>query len=146
MSTGRPDKWCFPWGFALMAACGGGGGSAGASETDDATTAAASDDSTTGEPLPPLDGVADLHLHMFAEEAFGGGWFHGSHAGEGDVALAPCDGGDPGDHARLRDDLAPLLGACETPLDELAIQVPLIGAITAGGGGLVGEFVGNVNG
>jgi microsomal dipeptidase-like Zn-dependent dipeptidase len=133
-----------------MAACGGAGdsGSAGegATETSADSTAAASEDSTAGEPAPPLDGVADLHLHMFAEEAFGGGWFHGSHAGEGDVALAPCDGGDPGDHARLRDDLAPLLGTCETPLDELAIQVPLISAITAGGGGLVGEFVGNVNG
>jgi microsomal dipeptidase-like Zn-dependent dipeptidase len=102
---------------------------------------------TTGEPPAPLQGVADLHLHMFAEEAFGGGWFHGSHRGAGEDALAPCDGGEPGDHARLQADLTPLLGSCETPLAELAALVPIV-AIIAGeeGGAVVGEFVGSVPG
>ena len=88
---------------------------------------------TTGEAPAPLSGIADLHLHMFAEEAFGGGWFHGSHRGAGEVALAPCDGGDPGDHARLQDDLAPLLGTCEgVDLAELGAMVPLIAVIRGG--------------
>src|SRR5690606_29188085 len=53
-------------------------------------------------PKPPLSGYADLHLHMFAEEGFGGGWFHGQATGPAELALALCDGGEPGDHARLR--------------------------------------------
>jgi microsomal dipeptidase-like Zn-dependent dipeptidase len=95
----------------------------------------------------PLRGIADLHLHMFAEEAFGGGWFHGSHAGPIEVALGPCDGGMPGDHGRLRDELAPLLGSCpDVSLDELATMVPLVAAIVNGGGGLVSQFVSTVPG
>jgi microsomal dipeptidase-like Zn-dependent dipeptidase len=109
--------------------------------------AGCSDGSSPAEQPPaPLDGIADLHLHMFAEHGFGGGWFHGSHAGPGEVALAPCDGGDPGDHARLRDELAPLLGSCEMSNEDLAALVPLVGAITNGGGGLVGEAIGAVPG
>ncbi len=113
---------------------------------------AGSDGSSTagtdgGEPLPPLVGVADLHLHMFAEEGYGGGWFHGSYKGPGEAALAPCDGGEPGDHGRFRDELAPLLGTCpDVPLEELSTLVPLVGAIVAGGGGLIGEFVSAVPG
>jgi microsomal dipeptidase-like Zn-dependent dipeptidase len=115
--------------------------------SDSTGTDASSSGSETGEPPEPLTGVADLHLHMFAEEAFGGGWFHGSYAGAGDVALAPCDGGDPGDHGRFRDELAPLLGTCEErPIEEVAQMVPLVAAIVDGGGGLVGEFVSAVPG
>lgn len=116
---------------------GGGGSSSGEQVTG----------GDTGE-LPPLKGVADLHLHMFAEEAFGGGWFHGSHAGPGETALAPCDGGDPGDHARLRDDLAPLLGTCEgMTVDELGKLVPIVAVIAAPGGGqVVSEFVSSIPG
>lgn len=133
-----------------------GGGTPATSSTDDTGTAtsagtsassgtSAADD--TGDPLPALEGVADLHLHMFAEEGFGGGWFHGSYAGPGETALAPCDGGDPGDHGRFRDELAPLLGTCTDPsLDELKTMVPLVGAIVDGGGGLVGEFIGSIPG
>ena len=85
---------------------------------------------------------------MFAEEAFGGGWFHGSHRGPAEEALAPCDGGDPGDHARLQEDLAPLLGACENiTLDELAKLVPLVAIIAAdGGGAAVSEYVSKIPG
>ena len=68
---------------------------------------------TEPEPLPPLPGHADLHLHMFAEAAFGGGWFHGQSGGPADVALAMGDGGEPGDHARLRSDLSVLFDACD---------------------------------
>lgn len=90
----------------------------------------------------PLDGIADLHLHMFGEDAFGGGWFHGTARGPGEIALAPCDGGTPGDHAWLRDDLEPLLGECENlTLDELAEQVPLVDAVLNGGGSLVSEAI-----
>ena len=104
------------------------------------------DETSMGSP-EPLHGVADLHLHMFAEEAFGGGWFHGSHAGPVEQALGPCDGGEPGDHGRLRDDLAPLLGTCPgMSLDELASSVPLVSAIVYGGGSLVSEFVSSVPG
>lgn len=133
--------------LTLLAACKGDqtpastdGGSSG--------TTASTGEPTTGEPLPALSGVADLHLHMFAEEAFGGGWFHGKHDGPGEVALAPCDGGDPGDHARLKDDLAPLLGTCEgLTLAELGAKVPLIAIIAAdGGGSVVSEFVSNIPG
>jgi microsomal dipeptidase-like Zn-dependent dipeptidase len=102
---------------------------------------------TKDEDRPPLVGVADLHLHMFAEEAFGGGWFHGSWDGPGEVALGPCDGGEPGDHGRLKDELAPLLGTCEgMPLEDLIDLVPLVAAIVNGGGGLVSEFIAVVPG
>lgn len=96
---------------------------------------------------PRLRGVADLHLHMFAEHAFGGGWFHGSAVGPGDVALAPCDGGDAKDHAWLQEELAPILGTCPgVTLEELALQVPLVGTIVLGGGPLVTEFISVVPG
>jgi len=55
-----------------------------------------------------LRGVADFHLHMFAEEAFAGGWFHGEHEGHGhDLPFAECDGGQ--DHGRLSEDLQSML-------------------------------------
>ena len=121
-------------------------------DTDDASSTAAASSSgdapTTGDAPAPLQGIADLHLHMFAEEAFGGGWFHGSHRGAGDVALAPCDGGASGDHAQLQADLAPLLGTCEgISLAELGAMVPLISVISADGGGdIVSELVSAIPG
>jgi microsomal dipeptidase-like Zn-dependent dipeptidase len=146
--------------LALLLACPGGG----APSTTDGNTSTTSGpgttagDSTTGEPttgepttggpeLPPLQGVADLHLHMFAEEAFGGGWFHGSHKGPGEAALAPCDGGEPGDHGRLKEDLGPLLGSCDLPVEDLAKLVPLVSVIAApGGGAIISEFVSQIPG
>lgn len=146
--------------LALLLACPGdpapqdtdSGTSTGSTTTGDtsgSSTDAPTTGTTTGGPeLPPLEGVADLHLHMFAEEAFGGGWFHGSHRGAGDVALAPCDGGDPGDHARLKDDLGDLLGTCDNiTLEDLAKLVPLVSVISApGGGGVVSEYVSQIPG
>lgn len=136
--------------LSLLAACKGDPSPADTEGgTSTAGTAASTGvEPTTGEALPPLSGIADLHLHMFAEEAFGGGWFHGSHSGPGEVALAPCDRGDPGDHARLKDDLAPLLGSCDgITLEELGAKVPLIAIIAAdGGGSVVSEFVSNIPG
>lgn len=103
-------------------------------------------DSSESEP-EPLDGIADLHLHMFAENAFGGGWLHGTARGAPDVALAPCDGGDPGDHAWLRDELTTLLPECPgITLEELQVQVPLIAGIVLGGGALVSEELGAIPG
>jgi microsomal dipeptidase-like Zn-dependent dipeptidase len=139
--------------LVLFAACPGD--PAISSDTEAASTSATTDaaptgtgDITTGADLPPLAGVADLHLHMFAEEAFGGGWFHGSHRGPGEDALAPCDGGEPGDHAILKSELAPLLGTCEDmTLDELGQLVPLVAILSApGGGGLVSEFISTIPG
>ncbi len=139
--------------LVLFAACPGD--PAISNDSEAASTSATTDaaptstgDITTGADLPPLAGVADLHLHMFAEEAFGGGWFHGSHRGPGEDALAPCDGGEPGDHATLKSDLAPLLGTCEDmTLEELGKLVPLVAIISApGGGGLVSEYISTIPG
>ena len=135
--------------LASLTACKGAGAPA---DAEAGSSGAASSESgeapTTGEAPAPLQGLADLHLHMFAEEAFGGGWFHGSHRGAGDVALPPCDGGEPGDHARLRDELGPLLGSCEgITIAELGAKVPLIAVISAEGGGkIVSEFVSTIPG
>lgn len=125
------------------------GTTAGTTGTGTSGTEAAPTTTDTGAPeLPPLQGIADLHLHMFAEEAFGGGWFHGSHRGPGEVALAPCDGGEPGDHGRLKADLAPLLGSCDgTSVEELGQLVSLVNVIAApGGGALISEFVSQIPG
>ncbi|MEM6295360.1 MAG: membrane dipeptidase [Myxococcota bacterium] len=95
----------------------------------------------------PVTGVADLHLHMFGEHAFGGAWLHGTHAGEASSALAPCDGGH--DHAILRDDLTGILtpGTCEgMSLFELAWRVPLAGGMLLAGGGIVSEQIGKIRG
>ena len=130
MLTGRSVRVLFLLCVGVMTSCKGDGASTSAAEG-----------TTDGEPVEPLSGIADLHLHMFAEEAFGGGWLHGSHLGEGASALGPCDGGSPGDHGRLRDELAPLLGSCEgITLEELSQQVPLVGTL-ASGGFLVSEFI-----
>lgn len=150
MSPRPPSLLSFAGLLALLSACP----SSAPGGTDGPATGSSGDASggpvtggETGGP-PPLQGLADLHLHMFAEEAFGGGWFHGSHAGPGDLALAPCDGGDPGDHARLKEDLAPLLGTCDgMSLDELGQLVPIVAVIAAdGGGGVVSEFVSQIPG
>ena len=143
------------WALALLTACKGEAAPADTESASSGTgtgssgeTPSTGDTPTTGDALPPLQGVADLHLHMFAEEAFGGGWFHGSHRGAGEVALAPCDGGESGDHARLQADLAPLLGSCpDITLAELGAKVPLIAVISAEGGGeVVSEFVSTIPG
>lgn len=111
-------------------------------------TATSETESETGEdPPPPLQGYADLHLHMFAEEAFGGGWFHGQATGPAAVALAMCDGGASGDHARLRDDLASLFTGCDQALiDQAAAAVPDLQAILQLGGPAVSEFISMIPG
>lgn len=129
--------------LALLAACSSNPST---TATDTQGTASDTGTDTSGE-AEPLVGIADLHLHMFAEEAFGGGWLHGQAQGPAEVALAPCDGGDPGDHAWLRDDLAPLLGTCpDKPLEELQLEVPLVAAIVLGGGTLISEEIAVVPG
>lgn len=117
---------------------------AGTETTTDTTT----DTTETGDdPPPPLEGYADLHLHMFAEEAFGGGWFHGQAEGPAEVALALCDGGEPGDHGRLRDDLDALFDGCDpSQVSELASEVDLLQAILVLGGVGVSEFISNIPG
>jgi len=51
-----------------------------------------------GDQTGPVQGFCDLHNHQMAEYSFGGGWFHGSHKGPEETAMAPCDGGF--DHAQ----------------------------------------------
>ena len=40
----------------------------------------------------PVDGVAEIHLHMFSHLAFGGMAIHGAATGDAAEALKPCDG------------------------------------------------------
>ncbi|MCP3959921.1 MAG: hypothetical protein GY719_18915 [bacterium] len=55
------------------------------------------------DPYGPITGLADIHSHIFAEHAWGGGWYHGSTTSPQTV----CDGGGIGsDHGRLRDNVS----------------------------------------
>ncbi|MBK8264805.1 MAG: membrane dipeptidase [Nannocystis sp.] len=111
------------------------------------TTASTTDAETTGEPPPPLEGYADLHLHMFAEDAFGGGWLHGAAVGPADAVLALCDGGEPGDHARLRPDIDTLFQGCDQAvLDDAIAQTPLLAVLLSLGGEGVSELLGDIQG
>jgi microsomal dipeptidase-like Zn-dependent dipeptidase len=96
-----------------------------------------------GPAKPKVAGFADLHVHMMAEEAFGGAWFHGSYTG----ALRDCDGGLlPGNHARLRQDLSAMLDKCP---NRSAIQwaaSPALEALFSIGGVGASEFVGKLEG
>ena len=131
-------------------------GSGGASDGQTGGSAATSDEPTGGsstgdEPPAPVWGYADLHLHMMAEEAFGGGWLYGRHAGPQEVALAACDGGFPGDHARLRADLTQQFMLCQDDdlplgLDVLANMIPLLDTILFAGGVPTSELIGTIEG
>ncbi|MCU0681792.1 MAG: membrane dipeptidase [Polyangiaceae bacterium] len=91
----------------------------------------------------PVPGFADLHLHMMAEEAFGGGWMHGKHTGP----LDDCDGGLPAsDHARVRADLSSLLQQCPGPLGLSLDSVPLLHGIFSVGGVAASEVIGMTQG
>ncbi len=90
-----------------------------------------------------VGGFAEMHHHMFAEEAFGGGWFHGSHTG----ALASCDGGMPeSDHARVRMDLRDMLNLCPNSGSVNLGGVPLLSDIFGVGGAVASEIIGQVEG
>lgn len=133
---------------------GTGAGDASRPETDASDSSAAQRDAGDGDASSaptPIVGYADLHLHMMAEEAFGGGWFHGSHRGAQELALASCDGGFPGDHARLRADLSQQLGTCEEAdppvnLTALAGAVPFLNLLLNLGGAPASEFIGAIEG
>lgn len=90
-----------------------------------------------------VPGFAELHHHMFAEEAFGGGWFHGSAVG----SLLRCDGGFPeSDHARVRMDLSELLNLCPNSGNVNLSGVPLLSAIFGIGGAVASEYLGKIEG
>lgn len=90
-----------------------------------------------------VPGFADLHHHMFAEAAFGGGWFHGSYTG----ALATCDGGMPeSDHARVRMDLSNMLNLCPNSGNVNLGSVPLLSAFFGVGGAAASEYIGKIEG
>jgi microsomal dipeptidase-like Zn-dependent dipeptidase len=121
--------------------------SASETQSSGSATESESESGDTGEPLPALDGYADLHLHMFAEDAFGGGWLHGDATGAAEVALALCDGGEPGDHARLQDDLSTLFVNCDdATLQGAAAQVPLLQAVLTLGGLGISELIASIPG
>jgi microsomal dipeptidase-like Zn-dependent dipeptidase len=88
-------------------------------------------------------GFAELHHHMFAEAAFGGGWFHGSHTG----TLTSCDGGEPeSDHARVRMDLSNMLKLCPNSGSVNLSGVPLLNAMFGVGGAVASEYIGKLEG
>ncbi|WP_224243821.1 membrane dipeptidase [Hyalangium gracile] len=98
-----------------------------------------------GEVAQPLaaPGFAELHHHMFAEEAFSGGWFHGKHTG----TLASCDGGMPeSSHARVRMDLSNMLNLCPNSGSVNLGGVPLLSAFFGIGGAAASEFIGKIEG
>ncbi|MCB9713269.1 MAG: membrane dipeptidase [Myxococcales bacterium] len=107
-------------------------------------------DTTTGEAPTPVWGWADLHNHPFAEAAHGGGWVHGEHAGPMEQALASCDGGLPGDHARVRSDLGVLFEQCEgdasVDLGTLADTIPVLNVLLLLGGTPASELIGRIEG
>jgi hypothetical protein len=91
----------------------------------------------------PVTGFAEIHHHMMAEEAFGGGWFHGKHTG----ALDDCDGGlPPSDHARVRQDLSSLLDLCPDTGGLDLSSVPLLHELFWVGGAVGSELIGQVEG
>ena len=93
---------------------------------------------TQTQALTPLTGMADLHLHMFGEEAFGGGWLHGSAT----AALNRCDGGmPPSSHARVRQDMRDLLKLCPSTGGLDLSSVPILAQIFAAGGGVTSELL-----
>ncbi|EPX58886.1 peptidase, M19 family [Cystobacter fuscus DSM 2262] len=90
-----------------------------------------------------VSGFAELHHHMFAEEAFGGGWFHGEHTG----ALTRCDGGWPeSDHARVRMDLSNLLNLCPNSSSVDLSGVPVLSQLFGVAGAVGSEFIGKIEG
>ncbi|WP_224250096.1 membrane dipeptidase [Hyalangium gracile] len=90
-----------------------------------------------------VPGFADLHHHMFAEEAFGGGWFHGSYTG----TLNRCDGGMPeSSHARVRMDLSSMLNLCPNSGGVDLSTNPLLAALFGIGGAVGSEFIGKIEG
>jgi microsomal dipeptidase-like Zn-dependent dipeptidase len=102
-------------------------------------------DAPAGEVAQPLavPGFAELHHHMFAEEAFGGGWFHGKHTG----TLVSCDGGMPeSNHARVRMDLSNMLNLCPNSGNVNLGGVPLLSAFFGIGGAPASEFIGKIEG
>jgi microsomal dipeptidase-like Zn-dependent dipeptidase len=84
---------------------------------------------------------------MFAEDAFGGGWLHGAALGDPAVALALCDGGSPGDHARVREDISDLIETCDqATIDDASSQAPLLAVLLAIGGDELSNLLGEITG
>ncbi|WP_044195138.1 membrane dipeptidase [Hyalangium minutum] len=113
--------------------------------TEDELQDSASLEAPTGEVAQQVavPGFAELHHHMFAEEAFGGGWFHGSHTG----TLVSCDGGAPeSDHARVRMDLSNMLNLCPNSGSVNLSGVPILSAFFGVGGAAASEFIGKIEG
>jgi microsomal dipeptidase-like Zn-dependent dipeptidase len=101
------------------------------------------DDQDPASLPPPVVGFAEIHHHMMAEQAFGGGWFHGSHTGD----LHDCDGGlPPSDHARVRQDLSSLLSLCPDSANLDLSEVPLLKELFWASGAVGSELIGKLDG
>ncbi len=113
----------------------------------DSAASGKADDAEDGGVPEPVTGIADLHLHMFGEHAFGGAWLHGTHDGDIADALVDCDGGT--DHGVLADSLRPVLtpDTCEgMGMFELAWRVPLAAGMIITGGDFVSDELGKIRG
>jgi hypothetical protein len=131
--------------FALLAMVSCGTDSVQSSIVDSGVKADADVNRTdSAAPKPPaVKGFADLHVHMMAEEAFGGAWMHGSHTG----ALADCDGGlPPSNHARLKQNLSSMLNHCPNVSTIQWVASPALQAIFSVGGAGASEFIGKIEG
>jgi len=130
----RPSLLLFGLTLTLLHAC------APVEEGQEPQPAPAMDTARQGLGVP---GFAELHHHMFAEEAFGGGWFHGSHTG----TLSRCDGGAPeSDHARVRMDLSSMLNLCPNSGGVDLGANPLLKSLFGIGGAVGSEFLGKIEG
>ncbi|XXF76134.1 membrane dipeptidase [Myxococcaceae bacterium GXIMD 01537] len=133
MSSRTQGRWMPRWSLALALALG-------CSPVEEQAPAEAP--ATVQQGLG-VSGFAELHHHMFAEEAFGGGWFHGSYTG----ALTQCDGGMPeSNHARVRMDLSGLLNMCPNSGSVDLRGVPVLSQLFGIAGAVGSEFIGKIEG
>jgi len=115
----------------------------GCNPVDETQPDALVEDPATVEQKVAVSGFAELHHHMFAEEAFSGGWFHGSHTG----TMVSCDGGAPeSDHARVRMDLSNMLNLCPNSGALDLSGVPVLNSMFGVGGAVASEFIGKIEG
>jgi microsomal dipeptidase-like Zn-dependent dipeptidase len=107
------------------------------------TPAAPSEPAAAVEQELAVPGFAELHHHMFAEQSFSGGWFHGGHTG----TLVNCDGGEPeSNHARLRMDISHMLDVCPNSGGLNFSSVPLLNDLFRVGGAVASEAIGMIEG
>jgi microsomal dipeptidase-like Zn-dependent dipeptidase len=128
---------------SMALACSSGSGEPGDGQAPAST---ASVDQALGA-TAAVPGFADLHLHLMAEEAFGGRWLYGRHQGP----LDDCDGGASRGHGAFKEDVSALTqriqacGGLPGAIDDVAM--PAVDLLARGVGGLaLSEAIGSVPG